>query len=269
MTVPFLRLPEGCTLWVDLAPFQDVAGNWSDDPPIYSVTTAGTADFFPAGLNDWWEYVGGEGEMSGYLIKTANVYAGNFDLNRYLPEFPGPQPEEYTVLDQIRHFAREGNILYWDGANERHEGDIWSGYTFDPPIQWLHFPLELGQDWEGQSDFEMDEDQARVSYTAEVTAILDYHPEWRGQLSHSTPSWSEGRQDFPLVFPDCAEVTLSYEIEVYREGDWHPAQVATETALYCPGLGLVRSHAEGTDYSEGGPVEYVDDHYLIGWLVGQ
>ncbi len=269
LTVPLLRLPAGCTLFIDLGPFQDLVGNWSADPPVYSITTAGTADFFPAGPNDWWEYMQvGDSWENPYLIKAENVGGGDFDLSRYrLPE-PGRQPDDYTVLDQISHYTRTASSVYWDGRNELNDGDVWEAFTFTPPVEWLQFPLTEGLDWEGDATFSMGDSQARVNYSIEVTDVLDVAPD----LLRPTPraGWQlAGDRQGSWFFPDCAEVTLTFRLEAYTEGSWEIMEEGSEVNYYCPGLGLIMMHSEGTSYGEGEPELHEDHAYLSWWLVGQ
>ena len=268
-TVPLLRLPAGCRLFFDLGPFQDAVGNWSADPPEYSFTTAGTADYFPAGPNDWWEYYRvGDGWEDAYLIQAENIAGDAFDLSRYRPDFGDRQPEDYPLLDQISHYSRTASSLFWNGRNELDEG-TWDAFSFTPPVEWLHFPLTLGQDWAGQSTFTIDGQQARVTYAAEVTDILDYAPELGRQALRGAWALTGSRQPGGWVFPDCAEVTLSFALEANVEGSWEPMEEGSEVDLYCPGLGSVRMHSENTSYGEGDPVLTVEDTYLDWWLVGQ
>ncbi len=268
LTVPLLRLPAGCTLFVDLGPFQDAVGNWSADPPVYSFTTAGTADFFPAGPSDWWEYYRmGEGWDDEYLIKAENVTGGDFDLSRYRPDYGDRQPEDYTLLDQISHYSRTASSIFWNGRNELNEG-TWDAFTFTPPVEWLHLPLTLGQNWAGQSTFTIDGQQARVIYEAEVTDIRDVAPDLL--RSKSRAGWRPGgERQGSWVFPDCAEVTLSYTLQSNVEGTWETMEAGSEVDLYCPGLGQIALHSENTSYGEGDPELRVEDSYLSWWLVGQ
>lgn len=269
LTVPLLRLPTGCTLWADLGPFQDLAGNWSSDPPVYSFSTSGSADFFPAGVGDWWEYFRDEGDNEDwYLIKAENVGGGDFDLTRWREPYPGRQPEEYTRLDEISHYSRTSQTLYWDGRNELHD-DIWSGYTFAPPIEWMNFPLNAGRDWSGQAEFTMDSNDLRVSYSIEVT---DTDVDYASRLGRALPvgHWAPagGRQG-SYVFPDCTELTLSYQMYRLTVGDPELMEEGEETDLYCPGVGLVHKGALGIQYGEGDPQLWTEDTSLMWWLVGQ
>lgn len=271
LTVPLLRLPTGCTLWADLGPFQDLAGNWSSDPPIYSFSTSGSADFFPAGVGDWWEYYRNEGDYDDwYLIKAENVGGGDFDLTRWREPSPPPgrQPEEYTELDEVSHYSRTSATLYWDGRNELHD-DIWTGYTFSPPIEWMQFPLNLGRDWSGQAEFSLDDTDVRVSYSIEVTDTgVDYAP-LLGRMPQGGHWGPAGGRQGSYVFPDCTELTLSYQMYRLTVGDPELMEEGEETDLYCPGLGLVHKEALGIQYGEGDPELWTEDLGLMWWLVGQ
>jgi len=271
LTVPILRLPTGCTLWADLGPFQDLAGNWSSDPPVYSFTTSGDPDFFPANVGDWWEYYRDEGENEDwYLIKAENVGGGDFDLTRWREESPppGPQPDEYTRLDEISHYSRTSQTLYWDGRNELHD-DTWFAYTFTPPVQWMNFPLNLGRDWSGQAEFTLEEGDARVVYSVEVTDTgFDYSPAY-GRAPQAGRWAPAGGRQVSYFFPDCTELTLSFQIYRLTVGDPELMQEGEEIDLYCPGLGLVHREAIGIEYGEGDPQLWTEDTGLMWWLVGQ
>lgn len=271
LTVPLLRLPTGCTLWADLGPFADLAGNWSSDPPVYSFSTSGSADFFPADVGDWWEYFRDEGENEDwYLMKAENVGGGDFDLTRWREESPPPgrQPDEYTVLDEISHYSRTSQTLYWDGRNEKH-GDNWFAYDFTPPIEWMNFPLNLGRDWAGQAEFTLEEGDVRVVYSVEVTDTdVDYAPP-PGRSPQSGRWALAGDRQGSYVFPDCTELTLSYQMYRLTVGDPELVEEGEETDLYCPGLGLVQKEALGIRYGEGDPQVWTEDTGLRWWLVGQ
>ncbi|MBM4118031.1 hypothetical protein FJ251_09900, partial [bacterium] len=273
LTVPLLRLPTGCRLWVDLGPFQDLAGNWSSDPPLYSFTTSGSADFFPAGIGDWWEYYsegsgGGDTWEHRYLMKAENVGGGDFDLTRWREPSPPPgrQPDDPSELDEVSHYSRTSDTLYWDGRTEFGEGGSTS-FSFSPPIAWLRFPLNLGRSWSGEALFTLDGNNARVTYSIEVTDTgLDYAPpidRTRGGR------WSPAGRQGDYIFPDCTEVTLSYQMHRLTIGDPELVQEGEETDLYCPGLGLVHRDDQGIEYGEGDPQLWSEEVDLAWWLVGQ
>ncbi len=270
MTLPLYRLPAGCELWVDLSPFMDMVGNVSDDPPVYSFTTAGTADLFPAGENDWWLYFRDYGDGSDdYVNRVENISGSSFDMARYRQEFHGGRDiEDYTVLDEARHYNRTGGVLSWTGVGEDDEG-TWEENGFTPPVEWLHFPLSTGTAWDGVSQFDMDGENVRVSYAAEVLSVDDLIPGGTSARGDRT-GWISGRSEGGYSsFPDCAEVQLNFTVETQIEGFWETIEEGVELSYYCPGLGLVYRQSEYTEYGEGEPQVGGDETYLEWWLVGQ
>ena len=258
-TVHLARLPAGSTLSVDFGPILDLAGN-SYDPPEYSFTTGGTPEFYPASLGDFWTYgVVDDGGEYFERISVDAVTGNSFTKGIYSESFAD---REFDQLEEVDNYTRTSTSLYWTSWTEYYDLD---SQTWDPEpdIEWLHFPIQMGQSWNGQTFATIETALGRITYEAEVTAIEDVLSPFGLSASKDNRAWDSRQGGF--VYPDCAKVELSYTLEASDgEGGWLVFLSGTEVDHYCAGLGLVQSVTDDTEYNElGNPVgTHHEESYL-------
>ncbi|MCA9712776.1 MAG: hypothetical protein KDK70_43505, partial [Myxococcales bacterium] len=165
-------------------------------------------------------------------------------------------------LEEVDNYTRTSTSLYWTSWTEYYDLD---SQTWDPEpdIEWLHFPLQMGQSWNGQTFATIETALGRITYEAEVTAIEDVLSPFGLSASKDNRAWDSRQGGF--VYPDCAKVELSYTLEASDgEGGWLVFLSGTEVDHYCAGLGLVQSVTDDTEYNElGNPVgTHHEESYL-------
>lgn len=274
MHIPLTGLPAGVELFVDFAPYMDLAGNWSADPGPWTFATAGTPEWFPSGGTDWWINMryGEDGGMpwsEPHLKRVENVAGSDFDMNRYRPDYGGSRggpwdPTPYIVLSESWHHTRTADAIELWGMGHESEGGLWEEDSFTSAVDWLRLPPTVGTAWDGIVNMDMGEETARVNYGGEVLLTEDLPwnvddgppPVFRGGPPEGT-------------FPGCAKVEIWHQLQVEVEpGDWVTRDEGTETIWYCAGVGVVKHHTEGTYYPDEGPPEvWSDDTDLMFWYV--
>ncbi len=284
LTITLFDLPLGAEIFVDLGPFEDQAGNLSEDPPEWSVEIAGQVDWFPSNPHDVWtgfEYMvedGGGREFPDFFEDRVEDFAGtNFSLSRYHVSYG----RELTLASK-NYYSKLSNAIRLRGFGEYTDyfpasQPIWIDQWFDPPVDWLRLPPVAGQSWSGSSVMDVG---------LGITGDLDYAVEMLGFEDLPFDFFGEGdgaprfpfageRQPPPMsaVTRDCAKLQLEYEIwadiPVGREVfEAIRLSSGVDTFWVAPGAGVlqVRSHSENYD-GMGGYDEQVLHENITWWYV--
>ena len=173
------------------------------------------ADYFPLRVGDSWTYR--NTEEGGYSLKVLSEEPQPGTSNRYLVEL-------LSGVRINRIFSKSGNwVLFHGETYPEHEG---LKASYEPPLQYLPYPLSAGQKWE-----------------------------WSGkdptQVEHHESSHAVGLENITVPAGKFRAMKVISEIS----GGGSPK---TTTSWYAAGVGLVKSATQGgqikygselTDYS--------------------
>jgi hypothetical protein len=278
MTVQVGILPPGTEIFIDLTPFSDLAGNESANPPEWRVTTAGTADWFPAAEGDWWlgfEFEFDEGGMAAweYIDKVEDVSGNDFDINHYLDN----GLRSLDQLDSAEYMTKLSDRIELRGFGEYDEGD-WLDQAFTPPIDFFWLPPTLGLTWSDVATIDLGEGETGdLTITGE---ILDFEDFAFGEDSPDDPLMGStkaggqrlfGRENGEpeAVFPECAVVELTHTIVADLGEGPMTVHEGIDTLWVCSGVGVVYERAHSSDWDG----EQLDDYHgaqmIYLWSVGQ
>ena len=283
LTLDVGNFPPGTTIFLDLGPFMDRAGNVSEDPDPWEITIAGTADWFPNGASDSWSFFGIETDEAGnpiygmhfYDSRIGNISGNNFSVDRWAPDYREETldgSEFYTKLSGGIEFRGFGELSGEGPAQE------WVENYFSAPIDWLMLPPSAGQTWSGTTTLSEDGDELTVEYGFEVLPfedlMLDF-PDGGGGDPPPPFRFGAREDDGPdnITIPGCAPVVLNYELTLEDPenlGETIILSAGVDTMWYCPGVGMVRGGSRETRYEDGQETEVRwNRDYALWWTVGQ
>jgi hypothetical protein len=271
VTLELGNLPPGTTIFLDLGPFSDRAGNVSTDPDRWEITIAGTIDWFPAGAGDNWGWFEVETDEEGNPLSEpylTNARVDSIDGNDFrIDSYSEHNREE--VLEESEYYTKGADWLRLRGFGnleyeEPGQPGSWVEEIFSTPLDWLMLPPVAHQSWVGTSSLIEGLDTMTVNYTVDVGVFED--------LVHEPPGGEGGPEE--MILPGCAPVKLSHEITLPHStipDSTIVIEEGFESLWYCPGVGLVRSLSEETDYDEEGenPEQSWYSEDLMFWSIGQ
>jgi len=269
-------LPPGTELFMEIAHFEDLAGNAAITSPTWNFTTSGTADWFPSSAGDWWRYWATDDMYDwDYLAKVEGISGTDFTIAEYEPDYRSAQPrdwgpDDFTELQEMNYYRKLSNAIQMRGFGEDYDG-TWVNSMFDAPVDWLPLPPTAGTEWSGTITMG---DTIRILYEAEIVAREDVYPGFglRGMTPRfeKTARFLANDRQPPgiMVFPDCAVTVLDFTMQEEVEGEWETFQAGTDSTWYCSGVGMIHQHSIGEDYGDESD-DWEDWTYLDWWWIGQ
>jgi methionine-rich copper-binding protein CopC len=227
-------LPAGVPLWVVFAGYRDANGVVQPDATHWSVTVAGSPDYYP--LIDGREVEYFEVYSEGEVGDDDPVDQGNYSFYvRYEDQGGGifhrididPDTEQIHSWDIVSRPA--GGLL----VHGFHEVDDDETVLFTTPVTFLQFPPSAGATW-NQS----------VGVQGDATFEVTTAGQWVEQLERMPVG--PAKNGMQIYWTDVWVATLSYTLGA----DGTVFQSGTDTTYLAPGFGMVRVHNDEIDHAD-------------------
>lgn len=237
LTIPLpAPLPAGMPLWATFAGYSDANGVVQDQATGWSVTVAGTPDYYP--LVDDGRYVYAVSYDEGLIGDDDPIDSGTWT------QFIAFEAQGGGIWHKVEYDETYANAWGWDIMDRTatalrmhgfHEtGDGGQTTTFTAPIDYLRLPPAAAATWEAQAGV-VDQDGFQLVAEGLYVEQLD---------RLALPADRSG----PLfLWTDVWVATLSYTMEV----DGEAFQEGSDTLYLAPGVGPVRIVSQERDLQEG------------------
>jgi len=237
-------LTPGAILAVEFDSFADVNGNVQTDNVEWSVTVAGTAEFFPV-IDTYIMYYRGSwsdavGKDMGWIeAATKYVLQGGGEFRRYEAENHSSPYKDSEIpfedYDRMKLTSSAVQFLGFYEVVEPEDKAADTDITFVPAIDWLRFPV-TAETWSGTSTFSPVplEGPTQVEYVVTVDPLVyDVESGIMDDKQGDSPTY---------LWLGCRKVTIEFTLtdgfDVYQEGE--------DVFWYCPGMGPVRKESRET-----------------------